>query len=151
MKTPNRPLQAIALVEAGKGMLVLLAGFGVLALVHHDLQSVAEDLVRHFHLNPASRYPRIFIHAATNATGPRLWHLALFAFLYSVLRLAEAYGLWFERLWGEWLAVTSTGIYIPIELYELFIRVTWIKLILFLVNTLILLFLVRNLWKAKRT
>ncbi|MCZ7627424.1 MAG: DUF2127 domain-containing protein [Candidatus Methylomirabilis sp.] len=53
-------LRTVALLEAAKGLLVLVAGIGVLSFVHHDAQWVAERLVGHLHLNPASRYPRIF-------------------------------------------------------------------------------------------
>jgi hypothetical protein len=38
--------------------------------------SALDELVRHFHLNPASRYPRIFLDLAREATPPQLWLLA---------------------------------------------------------------------------
>jgi hypothetical protein len=50
-------IRTVALVEAAKGALVLVAGLGLLSLVHHDAQRLAEVLVTHSHLNPASRYP----------------------------------------------------------------------------------------------
>ena len=56
--------RTIALLEGGKGLLVLLAGVGLLGLIHHDVQAVAEVLVREAHLNPASHIPRIFIEAS---------------------------------------------------------------------------------------
>ena len=57
----NAGLRIVALFEGAKGVLVLAAGFGLLSLIHHDVQGMAEEVVRHFHLNPASRYPRIFL------------------------------------------------------------------------------------------
>ena len=150
MPKPNRPQRAIALLEAAKGIVVLLAGFGVLAFVHRDAQHTAEELVRQFHPNPASRYPRIFIQAAAHLTDARLWWLALFAFLYSFLRLVEAYGLWRERAWGEWFAISSSGIYLPIETYELFKGLTWPKVLLTAVNLLILVYLARVVWQPRR-
>src|ERR1043165_8860815 len=65
-------VRAIAFFEAVKGALVLVAGFGLLALVHRDLEDLAERLVRHSHLNPASHYPRIFIEAAARTDDARL-------------------------------------------------------------------------------
>jgi hypothetical protein len=41
-----RGVRSIAAFEASKGILVLLVGFGLLHLVHHDLQTIAERLVR---------------------------------------------------------------------------------------------------------
>lgn len=40
------------------------------------------------------------------------------------MRFVEAYGLWRERRWANWLAAISEGIYLPVEIYELFARVT---------------------------
>jgi hypothetical protein len=57
-------LRTVAVFEATKGALVLLVGFGSLSLVHHDIQQAAEHLIAHTHLNPASRYPHIFIDVA---------------------------------------------------------------------------------------
>lgn len=94
----TRPSQAgirlIALIEAGKGSLVLLAGFGLLELVHHDLQHSAESIVRHFHLNPASHYPKIFIDSLTQFDSSYLWLMSAAASAYASLRLIEAWGLW---------------------------------------------------------
>ena len=72
----SQGIRLVALFEAAKGALILLAGFGLLALVHRDLQHVADEVVRRFHLNPARHYPRIFIEAAGKATDARLWLLA---------------------------------------------------------------------------
>ena len=69
--------RVVAAFEAAKGLVVVLAGFGVLLLIHRDLQAIAERLVAHLHLNPASLYPRIFLRAATDTTPGRLKLLAL--------------------------------------------------------------------------
>jgi uncharacterized membrane protein (DUF2068 family) len=56
------------------------------------LQANAEALVRHFHLNPASRYPRIFLHATDALTNMRLWPFAAGATAYAAVRFIEASG-----------------------------------------------------------
>jgi hypothetical protein len=60
----SRGLRTVAFFEALKGVLILVAGFGLLSLVHHDLQAAAECLVRLSHLTPAHHYPRVFKGAA---------------------------------------------------------------------------------------
>ena len=58
-------LRMVALVEFIKGALVLVAGAGLLVLMHRqDLQDLAEALIRHLHLNPANEAPRIFLDLA---------------------------------------------------------------------------------------
>lgn len=127
-------IRAVALLEAAKGILVVLVGVGLLSLVHHDVQRFAERLVAHAHLNPAARYPRIFVDLASQLTDGRLLLLAAGAAIYASARLVEAYGLWFERRWAEWFAALSGGVYIPFEIYELYKHVNWLSLVALLLN-----------------
>lgn len=141
----KKSIRLIAIFEAAKGVLVLLAGFGLLGLIHRDAGRLAEELVRHFHLNPASRYPRIFVEAAAKSNDTTLVLLALAAFAYAAFRLFEAFGLWYQRRWAEWLGAVSGSAYIPIELYELMHGVSWPKVTLLVVNLACVVYLVSAL------
>ena len=135
---PRRTLRAVALFEAAKGVLVVLAGLGALSVIdHRDAQRLAEELVGHLHLNPASHYPRIFIDAAESLTDARLWLLAALAAAYASGRFVEAYGLWRGKRWAQWFAAVCGGIYIPFELHHLFKDATWLSFGALLVNVLI--------------
>lgn len=142
-------LHAVALLEAAKGALIITAGFGLLALIHRDVQTLAEEIVRHFHLNPASGIPRIFLESASAADGSRLQLLALGAFGYASVRFIEAWGLWRGRPWAEWLGIVSGGIYLPLEIYELFISITPVKIGIFLVNVAVVAVLTRERLRAR--
>ena len=145
-------LKSVAVFEAAKGTLVLLAGFGVLSLVHHDVRAVAAALVGRFHLNPAHRFASIFLEAASHVTDTNLWLVALAGFLYAELRLVEAYGLWFGRTWAEWLAVVSGGLFLPWEVYELAVKFTWVRSCTLIVNLLVVAALasvLRKNWKRR--
>ena len=145
-----RGVRLIAVFEALKGALVLIAGFGLLSLVHHDLQALAERLVRHSHLDPARHYPRVFMEAASHMGDSRLRSLAALAFLYAVVRLVEAYGLWHMRLWAEWFAIIAGSVYLPVEIYEIFRRVTWMRAAVLLINSFIVVYLVRVRLRSRR-
>jgi uncharacterized membrane protein (DUF2068 family) len=134
-------VRAVAFFEALKGTLVLVAGFGLLSLVHRDLEDLAERLVEHSHLNPASHYPRVFIEAAARTSDARLRTLAAMAFAYSTVRFVEAYGLWKMRAWAEWFAIISGCVYLPIELYELIERATLIRAGVLVINAFIVAYL----------
>jgi uncharacterized membrane protein (DUF2068 family) len=141
-------LRTVAAFEAAKGVIVLVAGFGLLALVHKDAQAVAERFVGHLHLNPAKHYPHIFIDATARLTDARLWMLAWLACCYAAVRMVEAYGLWRARRWAEWFAAISGGIYLPLEVFELTRGLTWVRLCTFLVNLGIVAYMVRTLWRS---
>jgi len=146
---PKAGLRAVAVFEGLKGVLVLGAGCGALALLHRDLQALAEEVVSHFHLNPASRFPRIFLEAAGRTTDARLWVLAALAAAYAAIRLAEAYGLWNARRWAEWLGTASGGLYVPIELYEIVHRPTLTHAVLLVGNLVVSGYLLRQLYLGR--
>jgi len=143
-------LRVVALFEGAKGGIVLLTGFGILALIHEDVHQVAEQLVRHLHINPARHYPRIFIDAATHVTDLQLWGLALSALGYAVVRFVEAYGLWKRMPWAEWFGLLTGGMYIPVELFEVMRGITWPKMSILIVNLGVVGYLAAVLLQEKR-
>ena len=93
----RRAIRAIAFVEAFKGVVVLATATGLLALIHKNLNDLAAQLVHYSHLNPASKYPHIFLDAVAHLPQTRLLWLAAGAAAYALVRLVEAYGLYRER------------------------------------------------------
>jgi uncharacterized membrane protein (DUF2068 family) len=110
----------------------------------------AEELIRHLHLDPAGHYAKLFITTMAQESDSQLMAFAAFAALHAAVRFAEAYGLWHERRWAEWLAALSGGVYIPIEIYELIHRVTWLRSTTLVVNALIVAYMVRLLTEKRR-
>jgi len=141
----SRAIRVVALFEALKGAVVLLAATGILSLIHRDVYSLAATFIEHAHLNPASKYPRIFLEAASHVHDSKLLLLALGAAVYAVVRLVEAYGLFYERKWAELLAASSGAIYVPIELISLFRNATWHGLAILLLNVAVVTVMVRAL------
>ncbi|CAN5482832.1 DUF2127 domain-containing protein [soil metagenome] len=149
-------MQAVALLEAVKGFVVFGAGFGLLSLLHRDVRHIAESLVTRLHIDPDEHFAGIFLKAAASVNDARLWGFAALAFVYSAVRVAEAYGLWFDRRWGAWLGAASGAIYVPVEVYELWHKPSAIKCATLAVNVGVVVYLLWTLnksagEKAKRT
>lgn len=144
----SKGLHIVALFEGVKGLLVLLVGLELLSLIHKDIHEAAMRLVEHFHLNPASHYPRIFLDLSEQINDTKLWGMAIAAVMYFLVRMVEAIGLWLRKTWAEWFAVLTGGLYIPIEIFEVIHRVTWPKVTVLIVNlgvvTYLLFVLVRD-------
>lgn len=138
----------MALFEAIKGTVVLLAGFGALSLLHRDVHALAIALVGRLHLDASHRFPGIFIRAAENIHDLQLWLWAGVAVAYALFRFVEAYGLWNERTWAEWLAVISGGIYLPLEVYELIRRTTWVRFGALAANIVVVVFMAVVLYRS---
>ena len=144
-------VKSVAVFEAAKGALVLMAGFGVLSLLHRDIRVAAAALVGRLHLNPTHRFGHSFIEAASRVTDTGLWLMASMGFLYALFRFLEAYGLWSGRRWAEWLAVVSGGLYLPLEVYELIQRFTWVRVSAVIVNLIVVFAMTAVLVKDKKS
>lgn len=149
----TKGVRAVAVFEATKGIVVLLVGFGLLTLLHQDARVLAARLIAWLNLNPTKTYSEIFLNVAAQITDKRLWAIAAFAAIYAAFRFVEAYGLWKQRSWAEWLAVVSGTIYVPVEVYELTQRQTWVRVGALVTNVLIVGFMAYVLYRnsqAKR-
>ena len=138
-------------MEGIKGVVVLLAATGLLVLVHEDLTELAARLVQYSHLNPASKYPHIFVDAASRLQEPRLVWLAIGAAAYATVRLIEAYGLFWERPWAEWLAALSGGLYVPLEVVEVVRKPSALGLAVLAVNLVVVAVMVWALIQRRRS
>jgi uncharacterized membrane protein (DUF2068 family) len=62
--------------------------------------------------------------------------------LFACVELVESIGLWQARRWGEYFAMVVTSLGLPYEIYELTLKLGWLKLTLFAINLALVLYLV---------
>ena len=134
-------LRAVASFEFVKGVFVVLMGCCALALVHKDTWLIAESLLALFHINTDSKSAQMFLDFADSVTDARLWAAARIAFAYAGLRFAEAYGLWNQRAWAEWIAFVSGTLLLPVEIRELLRGLTLFRCALFIANLAIVAYM----------
>src|SRR4030088_1241778 len=146
----RRVLRTVAFIEFSKGIFVLLMGLSSLMLVHRDVWLIAESLLAVLHINSDRHFALVFLDFADSVTDARLWAAAQIAFAYSALRFTEAYGLWKERAWAEWVAVISGTLLLPFETRELLRGVTLLRSVLFLGNLAIVFYILHVLWAGHR-
>ncbi|MGI8603415.1 MAG: DUF2127 domain-containing protein [Verrucomicrobiales bacterium] len=146
----RRNLRLIATFEAAKGAAAVLVAFGVLAHVSSGAEADAEKILRHFHLNSAHRYPGLFIELMERLGQVPLWLLVSAAGAYCTVRLAEAWGLWWDRRWASWVGALSGAIYLPLEIYDMLRLFTWVTFAIFAINLLIVGVLTFNLWRGQK-
>jgi uncharacterized membrane protein (DUF2068 family) len=130
---------------------VLLAAYGVFRFrSHRDAVQRAfnEDLplIRpladklHYSLDDSSIVDTL--RTVIEATSTTLLAVALGLLVYGGLQYTEGIGLWLLKRWGEYFAVIATSLFIPIELYELVERVTWIRVGALVVNIAAVVYIV---------
>jgi uncharacterized membrane protein (DUF2068 family) len=70
-----------------------------------------------------------------------LYVVAAAATAYAVLEGVEAVGLWYQKRWAEYLTFVATVAFIPYEIYELSRAVSTFKVVAFVVNVAIAVYL----------
>lgn len=135
-------LRAVASVELIKGLVAVGIAIAIAALSHSDTWDDADRLLRFFHINEDRHFAQVFLDWADNLTPGKLWGAALLALAYACLRFVEAYGLWYAKIWAEWLAIISGAFYLPFEIIEVHRRPDFLHLAILLINTGIVLYMV---------
>lgn len=148
--SPQRGVRLVALLEAAKGAVVLVAGFGILEAVHVGAARLVDELAAHTHLNLAKGTPRVFADLAADTSDRQLQLLAAAAFAYVAIRAVEAYGLWHRRRWAEWLSVASGLVYVPFEVVELAGGVSALKVATLVANLALVVYMASVLRAQRR-
>lgn len=140
-------LHAIAIIEAVKGGLALLAASGLELLGPAPLQRATHALIAKFQLDPD--------HGAmawlAQAINPGSVHLAaLVAALYGLLHLLEGWGLWRAKAWASWLGCLTAAAYLPFDLYAFATHRHWLEGLVVVVNLVVVWVLARDLRVRRR-
>lgn len=126
-----------------RGLIVLIVGIAV-----WQLQISQESLVDH--LNAALPLLKPFADqigwnmndsgiinflSSLLSTSPHTLSLITLALVsYGLLQIVEGVGLWFQKRWAEYLAVVATSAFIPLELFELSHKITFLRAGALIVN-----------------
>jgi uncharacterized membrane protein (DUF2068 family) len=70
-----------------------------------------------------------------------LTKIGLVVAAYAALEGAEAIGLWFQRRWAEYLTFIATTALLPVEIYELSHKLSPLKVVTFLLNVAVVVYL----------
>jgi uncharacterized membrane protein (DUF2068 family) len=143
-------LRLLATERLVRGILLLLVAYGVLRFRtrHGSIeQAFNEDLpliqrlADTFHWNFEDSAIVRAIHTFLSFNQQTLGWIALGLTLYGALQLVEATGLWLLKRWGEYFAVVATSIFVPIEVYELVEKITWLRIVALIINVAAVVYL----------
>ncbi|WP_329606483.1 DUF2127 domain-containing protein, partial [Xanthomonas perforans] len=140
-------LHMIALLEAVKGTLALLAATGLEILGPLPLQNAVITLIRRFNLDPDhGALPSLL-----KTISPDAVHLAAAAMLaYGLLHVVEAWGLWRAKAWASVLGCLSAAIYLPFDIYAIVRHPGWTAWGVLAINLLVVGVLARDLVRRRR-
>ena len=139
-------LRLIAIWKLLHAVFFTAVGFGLLRLRHHNVVDFLNaHIIVPYHLNPESRFVDWLL-AQGEKVSPHMLLLAGWAaFFYAALFAAEGIGLYLRRRWAEYLVVIVTGSLLPLEIYELCLKLAWWKFGAVVGNLLIVTYLIHRL------
>jgi uncharacterized membrane protein (DUF2068 family) len=74
--------------------------------------------------------------------SPRhLYDIGFLLVAYAALEAVEMVGLWFAKRWAEYLTFVATALFVPLEVYELATSFGTLKLVTFIVNMAVVIYL----------
>ena len=142
-KHHNKYLLLIAAYKGLQALLFIAVGVGAMRLVHKDIPDVFEQVREALHFSPESRLVNFLLDRSALLSPLILRRIGLVAFSYATVSLAEGIGLFLEKAWGEYLTLIITASFLPWEVFEIFRRLTWLRIGLLTINLLVFLYLVK--------
>ena len=149
-KTPvSRPRHAPTLYfivgfKLLKGAVALLLALKIHRLREEDLPEQFQNLLLFLHLDPEKKFFSDLADRVADITPANLHWLVAGSLLYSVFMFLQAVGLVFRVSWIVWLVIGESCFFIPVELFELVHRPSWVKFFILAVNVLIVWYLFAN-------
>ncbi|MBH1705902.1 DUF2127 domain-containing protein [Stenotrophomonas maltophilia] len=140
-------LHVIALLEASKAMLALLAATGLEVLGPQPLRHGIMALIRRFRLDPDHGTLPSLLHMIR----PAAVHLAAAGMIgYGLLHLVEAWGLWRAKAWASWLGCLTAALYLPFDIFAIIRHPGWPSWTILAINLIVVYVLARDLRKRHR-
>ncbi len=139
----DRWLLLIALYKFFHALLFVAIGLGAHRLLHKDIADQIVLLAHHLRFNPESRLVNFILEKASLINDPVLRRIGFVAYCYAAVTLTEGIGLYLEKAWGEFLTLAITVSFLPLEIVEVYRRLTWIRVGLLAINILVFLYLLQ--------
>jgi uncharacterized membrane protein (DUF2068 family) len=147
----NQWLILIAGFKLIQALLFIAVGVGAFRLLHKDIGDVLERMVYHLRFNPEGRFVNFVLDKASLLNDTMLRRIGLAFFCYAGLDLLEGIGLYLEKVWAEYFTLAITASFLPFEIYEVFRKLTWIRISLLAINALVLIYLAKLIWERQRS
>jgi uncharacterized membrane protein (DUF2068 family) len=136
-------LRALAIERWGRGLIIVLLAIGVFRLkttqvslqqlFDRDLSSL-KPFFEQIHFNVRDSSTVNAVEKVLNAKPSTLNLIAAGLLGYGLLQIVEGIGLWSLKRWGEYVAVVGTTLFIPLEVYEITEKASWLKITVLVIN-----------------
>ena len=134
-----------------KGSMALLLALGISRLkdsnrdgMPDNLPAEFQKLLQFFHVDPEKKFIIELANRVAEITQKDLHWVVIFLAVYAGFMLLQAGGLAFRVGWVVWLVIGESAFFVPVEVFELVHRPSWLKLSVLAANIVIVWYLYAN-------
>ncbi|MBK8149302.1 MAG: DUF2127 domain-containing protein [Acidobacteria bacterium] len=142
-------IHLLAGVKLLKGILLFVVAIKLLTLLNRDVGEWFADFIARHRIDPDNKIVHGLIEKIAGINRNNLIAFSVGSFLYSALQITEGVGLWLEKRWAEMLTVIATSLLIPVEIYEIIEKFTFLRVAALVVNLFIVWYLATRLKDEK--
>jgi uncharacterized membrane protein (DUF2068 family) len=138
-------IELIAIFKFVKVAGLLAISFGLIHLLDPSTDHKLQNWI--FTLSEGASHPHVLqaLVMITTFTPRHIQALSVVALFYATLYMIEGIGLWHQSRWAEYLTIVATGLFIPLEIYEITRRFTPLRVGALVVNVAAVLYLIYRL------
>jgi uncharacterized membrane protein (DUF2068 family) len=138
----DRWIMLIGAFKLAQALLFILLGIGAIRLLHRDLVEIAEHFIYQLRfINPEGRLVNLILVKVAMIDPHRLRQISAAIFVIAAMDVLEGTGLVLEQAWAEYVTLILTALLLPLELWELVRRLTWMKVGLVAINLAVVVYL----------
>jgi uncharacterized membrane protein (DUF2068 family) len=142
-------IHILAVFKFLKGLVLLIVGIKLLTLLNKDVDQWFADWVARHSINPENTIVHKIAGKLAGVGNKQLVMFSVGSFSYSALQLTEGVGLWLQKRWAEFLTAAATSLLIPVEVYEIYEKFTWVRVAVLVVNLFVVWYLTTRLRDEK--
>jgi uncharacterized membrane protein (DUF2068 family) len=140
----NRPPGLIAIVAYKSVVTVVFSILAISLVIAARKYTEVENLADALELTSKHRIIEWILDKVLNFSPKKLGFVGLASGAYAIVSGIEAVGLWQKKVWAHWLVIGLVGSSIFPEIYELIHGITPIKSLVFVINVVMLWYLLTH-------
>jgi uncharacterized membrane protein (DUF2068 family) len=138
----DRWIVAIGVWKLLEAALMIMLGNGALKLLHKDLVDIVTRFIVDIGRDPEGHFANLILDKVALIDPHRLKQISIAVFAGAALHIIEGVGLVLRKVWAEYITLILTASFLPWEIIEIYRHLTWIRVVLLLVNLAVVVYLV---------
>jgi uncharacterized membrane protein (DUF2068 family) len=143
----NKHLLGVRIIGGCKllyGLLLAAAGLGIFHLMNRNLGQPLEHYILNLHLDPKNHISKALLRL-TGLDRRQLEDIDAGTFFFAADEVIEGIGLLLAQHWAEYLTIFATSALLLPEGYEIAMKMSLLRMAVFMLNLVIVLYLVHQL------